>query len=647
MKTTFLFIIIFFAILAKSQNVSSIDSLQNILSNEKADTSKVIILNEISQEYLKSDFNKSLEYAKKALEISKEINDEKSIALSYTYVAYAQYRLNIYDEAKININKALTIYEILKNVSKISSCYSFISQIYYAKQEYSDAIKWVNKSIKIKKDNNITDKLEVNYLTLGAILQKQGLYKLALENFFTALNYYDKNGKANSKASVYNNIAIIYRKLKNNDLAEEYYKKSLNLYIKNNDSFGELKIYNNLAVLYEKQGLYKRAINNYKQVLKLSKAVNFQGGIAMSQINLSGIYIESNTNLDTAFTLLKESEKICIDITDNYKLAFVYGLFAQYFIKTDNFKLAIENSLKGYKIAVKIGSTDQIADLSLQLSELYKEQKDFENALKYFEIFHTTNDSIFNIEKTTVIEEMKTRFDISNKEKELKISKQKLKLLEKKEKIDTIKFYALIIVLALVLLLIIVTLILFKNRSNKKKELEQKNKEIAEAEKKMLLLEIQDKESEKTQLTRTINYKDTELQNFAHYIVDKNDFIIKIQKDLKKLQKNISEKNIGDSLQSILADINNKIQIIRNSEEFLAQVDQINNNFYFKLREKHADITENELRLASLLKMGLSSKEIASILHITSKSVDTNRYRLRKKLELNQDINLFDYFKNL
>ncbi len=624
----------------------NIDSLLRKLKTEQTDTSKIIILNELSREYLKSDFNKALEYAKKALNLSKEINNKKSIALSYSYMAYAQYRLNNFEDAKININKALVIYEILKDKLRISKCYSFISQIHYALQEYSKAVEWVNKSIQIKTDNNLSDELEINYLTLGAIYQKKGKYELALENLFKAADYYDKNGNPNGKASVYNNIAVTYRKLNDLEAAEKYYLKSLTLYKKDNETFGELKIYNNLAVLYEQTNRKDKAVENYKKVLQLSKEMNYMGGIAMAQINMAGIFIEHGGDLEKAYKLLSEAEKICKEIKDNYKLAFTYGLKGQYFAKMDNYTNAVYYTNKAYKLAVEIKSENDKADMALQLSEFYQKQNDYKNALKYFQIYHNTNDSIFNIEKARKIEELKTRFELENQEKELKIKEQKIKILEKEQKINSIKSYLSLFGKIVIFAVIIFIILFYRKKLKRQKELSEKNKKFAESEKRMLKLEVLSKKIKTEQLEKEVEYKNKELQNFAHYIIDKNEFIIKIQKDLKRIKKNISEKNIGNNLQAILIEINNKIQLVRNHEEFLAHVDQINDNFYFKLKNKFPGITEHEQRLTSLLKIGLSSKEIASILHITSKSVDTNRYRLRKKLGLSQDANLNDFLQN-
>ena len=54
-------------------------------------------------------------------------------------------------------------------------------------------------------------------------------------------------------------------------------------------------------------------------------------------------------------------------------------------------------------------------------------------------------------------------------------------------------------------------------------------------------------------------------------------------------------------------------------------------------------MTKNDLRLAALLKMNLSSKEIASVLNITMEGVKKARQRFRKKLELSSEDSLENF----
>ena len=93
---------------------------------------------------------------------------------------------------------------------------------------------------------------------------------------------------------------------------------------------------------------------------------------------------------------------------------------------------------------------------------------------------------------------------------------------------------------------------------------------------------------------------------------------------LKKLNSNISQFN-------------------RTNEEADKMIDDINSGFISKLSELYPDLSKSEKRLASLLRIGMSSKEISLMMSMEPKSVDMARYRLRKKLNLNASDNLTEF----
>jgi DNA-binding CsgD family transcriptional regulator len=69
----------------------------------------------------------------------------------------------------------------------------------------------------------------------------------------------------------------------------------------------------------------------------------------------------------------------------------------------------------------------------------------------------------------------------------------------------------------------------------------------------------------------------------------------------------------------------------------------VHSNFIEDLKEKHPAITGNELKLCAYLRMNLSTKEIAQLMNISVRGVEISRYRLRKKLGIASEINLFNY----
>ena len=80
---------------------------------------------------------------------------------------------------------------------------------------------------------------------------------------------------------------------------------------------------------------------------------------------------------------------------------------------------------------------------------------------------------------------------------------------------------------------------------------------------------------------------------------------------------------------------------------FREAFDNSDKDFLKKLKTKHPKLTHNDMRLCAYLRLNLTSKEIAPLFNISSKSVEIKRYRLRKRMDLSRDENLVDYIINL
>jgi DNA-binding CsgD family transcriptional regulator len=72
-----------------------------------------------------------------------------------------------------------------------------------------------------------------------------------------------------------------------------------------------------------------------------------------------------------------------------------------------------------------------------------------------------------------------------------------------------------------------------------------------------------------------------------------------------------------------------------------------NKNFINRLNQDFPDLTQLDKKLLILVRIGLSSKEIAPLMNISPKSVEISRYRLRKKLKLDKNTNLSDFSKSM
>lgn len=89
---------------------------------------------------------------------------------------------------------------------------------------------------------------------------------------------------------------------------------------------------------------------------------------------------------------------------------------------------------------------------------------------------------------------------------------------------------------------------------------------------------------------------------------------------------------------------------IKNDNEwsrFKLHFEGVHPGFFVSLKEHSNDLTENELRLCAYLRIGMRAKEIAGMLAVSAASINTARYRIRKKLGLSKDDSLDDFIRKI
>lgn len=161
--------------------------------------------------------------------------------------------------------------------------------------------------------------------------------------------------------------------------------------------------------------------------------------------------------------------------------------------------------------------------------------------------------------------------------------------------------------------------------------------------KKQRQLELKELEN-KEQLTRfnndklrqDIDNKNRELGISTMSLIKKNEFLNSIKKELQNAKDN---KNISNVIKIIDRNLNNTDDWHLFEEAF----NNADKDFLKRVKSLHPELTPNDLRLCAYLRLNLSSKEIAPLLNISSRSVEVKRYRLRKKMDLEHESSLTDY----
>jgi DNA-binding CsgD family transcriptional regulator len=180
----------------------------------------------------------------------------------------------------------------------------------------------------------------------------------------------------------------------------------------------------------------------------------------------------------------------------------------------------------------------------------------------------------------------------------------------------------------------------------KDKELHEKEKvfERENARKERQIIQL-----EKEKLEHDLQHKSQEMANLMINVVRKNEILAEIKSDLYKVMSAIKE-NSGRDIRQLLLIVSNKIDSNIKSDDVLRRIEEqfdlVHNNFMKRLQEKHPGLSLNERMMCAYIKMNLSSKEIAPLLNISVRGVETLRYRIRKKLLLGREDNLTDYLNS-
>jgi len=162
-----------------------------------------------------------------------------------------------------------------------------------------------------------------------------------------------------------------------------------------------------------------------------------------------------------------------------------------------------------------------------------------------------------------------------------------------------------------------------------------------------LVLEKQKKElikQKKEKAELELKEKRIEIFDFSTRLTEKNRILLDLEQELQILKKeetgNINISSIRHSLKTHLLN--------ENAQKLIEEkIENANSAFFIQLREKHPNITSDDIQIMGLLRMKFSSKQISEILNCSERAIESKRYRLRKKMKLEKGDNLIEYILNL
>ena len=549
----------------------------------------------VLEKYLENDLN-TLKYADSALEYGSSANQKHFAGIAYAHsnkgLAYNYLeRFDLSLESFLNANSfLLKDDQDTQTKTYLAENYTHLAKIYSSIKNNETALECIKKSLTISK-------------AIDAYWETGESYEFMFAHYFDEKQY--------TLAQKYIDSAqTVYDKVENLQGIQFLAKYRAEIYLKQNTPDLAIPIYDALLQLDKKDGVAYILAEGYTF---LSKAYTNKNKLKLAAKYLDSARVQASIseNLSHRISIASQQAKI-------YKSRKQLSrgiLELQTILKNENIDFFQESKKDLYK----------------ELSELYALNNDPKNALLSSNEHYRIKDSLRAILQKNKFNVIQSEFNYNELSAKLKARDAQLQVSKTEQKRARDNTYFSFSVLSLIVLFFLISFYRQKKLNTIKRE-----NLIAKQE----VLSIKQEA-----LDTQVAFKNKQITDFAIHISEKNELLEKIKIKLKQV------KVINDTHKAVVNDtihfINNDIDQNREKIQLYQQVNQTNDSFRAKIEQLYTNLNDKEKKVATMLRLGQPSKQIALQLGISAASVDNYRYNLRKKMEIPKGHSLKDFINKI
>lgn len=332
---------------------------------------------DISALLFSSNPDASMTYSNRAIDLAEKVNFKSGLGYAYKNLGLAHYYKGEYSDVLMYWKKSLGIFEEINHKAGISNLLNNLGGVYQTKGDDPKALDYFIKSLRIAKEIQDSIRIGTAYLNIGTVYSNdKNTYKEAFQNYNKSKAIFNELGYDEGVGFASNNNAELFLKTDKPKFALEELNEAIDAYKKSGA---------NLAICYNLMGLA------YAKLGDMEKAENYQ---------VDAILAASETDSKM------EKTKAYIDLGD-------------ILIQQKKFDQAILNFESGLKLTEITGVYRAKKDAYSGLSEVYSRMGNYEKAYQYQKLYSAMVDTLKNDSYEKSIGDLRFKFDLENKEKEI------------------------------------------------------------------------------------------------------------------------------------------------------------------------------------------------------------------------------------
>lgn len=582
-KTLIFIVLCFLSMQLFSQNQKILDSLEAALSTQ-VDSLKMNTYGSLIKGYARSNPEKAQQFIEDEFLFTEIHAREDYIALANMDAGNYHAMQASYPTAERHFTAAKNIFERIKDSAGIAEVNNNLSRVLFFKGDLEGSLMAGIAAARMNERSGADRSLLIgNYMTIGNTMSSLG-------NFTTSLEYYTKAEKIAISmnkplrwAQVRQNLGENMKWLKRYEDAIPYFTKNIAYYTETDNQYKLANTYNSLGTVYFEMEAYDTALPLIEKSYAITQKLGDKNGMAFNARNLGRLSMVKN---------------------DPRKALKFYTI--------------------GMNLSKETGSTAILRADYENVSNAYVGLGDYKNAYDYRLRHQALNDSIFKSENVAKLNELDIQYQTAKKEASIALQEEEIKTLNAQAKSDRLSKTMYGIGMFSFVTIAGLLYFGFKQRMKKNEIERQKQEEVYKQE---------------------IAFKKKELTSQTLHLVQKNTFIQELRENLERIKK--SPELFKVEFRRIVLLLKKENAEDKDWEVFKSYFSEVHNNFDEELRSIYQEISEKEIRLAAFLRMNLSTKEIASIFNVLPDSVLKSKYRLKKKLGVDKDMDLTTFLSTI
>lgn len=564
---------------------------------------KVDSLNQAAFELQSSDRELATKLSKHAIELNRYGEYKFGLHLSYLNLGIICTNLSKYDSAFLLLRQC----EDYFNDDYESGLTKYYLGINYSNiRSFEKAIRYLHDAKLLFEDSRSMEFIAQVQNSMGIIEGRRANYNQSLEYFLDAYKIRLSNDLPYDQELT--NISIVYRMMGELEKSLTFVIRSLEISIELKDTLGTVQNYISVGRSFSKLDRLDSAMHYYDLAYNIAASKGYWHQISSAVLQKANILNRSDQSKE-AITVLRRA--LLLNESDESMMESLYAELSSSYHHLNMADSALYFGKKAYQLTLDAENTALSKTLSLLISDIYHGAEEPDSARRYLQK-HVEHLNKLN-EKSEESLNSDLRIKIETLEKDNEIS-----LLNNENELKTLREERLLIVIGLLLLLMVALVIWYRSR-NKIRELE------------------------KQQLEQKLQKGQEDLYKHTLHMIHINNCLDDIETEVSQR----AEKDMNSSNIRILNTIKRNKSLDKDWQNFNEYFSTVHLDFYEKLTKLSNSLTMHDKRVCALVKLELTNREIATILNIEAKSVAMVKYRIKKKLELGEEIELDNFIRSL